>query len=583
MTVQRAAVSDTEDALVNLPLGRGDRVVTAADGRAEITLDDGTTVWLDVRSSLDFLSLPSAGASGEMIVRLWAGSLYVDRPRPATGRLAPLRIDAPNGTVMLDRDGLFRIDLDEDQGVWLSVYDGAASLTAGGITEVVGAGQRSLAEAGTAPALAAAFNTVGTDDFDGWRAERVAFYAESHQYVRDRDYIPRTIVHHAADLEPYGSWAYDTGLSSWYWKPYAAIAWTPYRYGRWVYTYGGWSWVPSAPWGYVTTHYGRWHHTSYNGWAWFPGSIWAHASVHWYIGSHHVGWVPLNYYGRPAVTFGVHFGGRSRFSTYDYGRRGISVGKTGSAFGGRTVNGFGYRAGPDAWTVVPQESFGTANTARRAIARGALPTDLNGSSRVLLSGPLRARDPRGLAPAGRTAVSRDEYRSRGTARPGNASTTGTVRSTTSTTVRSAVRRAQPRATPWSTFETDHGATPHGDADAHCPAVIVVYPVADLRQALDPIGDFPDCQPGTTLEVGKTVGAPCACSSAAHGGGTTTVLACSTNGAPQSFRFAVIRQPPFRKPSLVSPSIGPPAFGFGPLAVGRPHGASTSRREAARRI
>ena len=452
MTVQRAAVSDTEDALVNLPLGRGDRVVTAADGRAEITLDDGTTVWLDVRSSLDFLSLPSAGASGEMIVRLWAGSLYVDRPRPATGRLAPLRIDAPNGTVMLDRDGLFRIDLDEDQGVWLSVYDGAASLTAGGITEVVGAGQRSLAEAGTAPALAAAFNTVGTDDFDGWRAERVAFYAESHQYVRDRDYIPRTIVHHAADLEPYGSWAYDTGLSSWYWKPYAAIAWTPYRYGRWVYTYGGWSWVPSAPWGYVTTHYGRWHHTSYNGWAWFPGSIWAHASVHWYIGSHHVGWVPLNYYGRPAVTFGVHFGGRSRFSTYDYGRRGISVGKTGSAFGGRMVNGFGYRAGPDAWTVVPQESFGTANTARRAIARGALPTDLNGSSRVLLSGPLRARDPRGLAPAGRTAVSRDEYRSRGTARPGNASTTGTVRSTTSTTVRSAVRRAQPRATPRSTLK-----------------------------------------------------------------------------------------------------------------------------------
>ena len=183
VTVQRAAVSDTEDAFVNLPLGRGDRVVTAADGRAEITLDDGSTVWLDARSSLDFLSLRSTDSNGEMIVRLWAGSLYVDRPRPTTGRLGPLRIDAPNGSVMLDRDGLYRIDLDENQGVWLSVYDGAASLTAGGLTEVVGAGQRSLAEAGTAPAHALAFNTVETDDFDGWRADRVAFYAESHRYV----------------------------------------------------------------------------------------------------------------------------------------------------------------------------------------------------------------------------------------------------------------------------------------------------------------------------------------------------------------------------------------------------------------
>ena len=39
-----------------------------------------------------------------------------------------------------------------------------------------------------------AFNTVDTDDFDGWRADRVAFYADSRQYVQERDYVPRTIV-----------------------------------------------------------------------------------------------------------------------------------------------------------------------------------------------------------------------------------------------------------------------------------------------------------------------------------------------------------------------------------------------------
>ncbi len=490
VTVQRAAVSDSEAAVVNLPLGRGDRVVTAADGRVEITLNDGGTFWLDARSSLDFLSLPAAGAAGEMIVRLWAGSLYVDRPLPTVGRLGALRIDAPNGTVTLDRDGLFRVDLDESQNVWLSVYDGAASLTAGGLTEVVSAGQRSLAEAGTAPARAAAFNTVEIDDFDGWRADRVALYADSRQYVQDREYIPRTIAHHAADLEPYGTWAYDTSFSSWYWKPHAAVAWTPYRHGRWVYTYGGWSWVPSAPWGYVTTHYGRWHQTGYNGWVWFPGSVWAPASVHWYVGPRYVGWVPLNYYGRPAVSFGVHFGGRGyglsvgfgfggyygwgypyyqpyygccsyygrggygsygRYTNYDYGRRGIAVGKTGSAFGGRAVNGLGYRAGQDAWTVVPQESFGAANTARRAIARNALPPDLDRSSRTLLSGTLRAREPSRLTPTTRAAVSRDGYRS---TVDGDRTVTGAVRSTNGTTNvgarRTAVSRSGYRSVPANT-------------------------------------------------------------------------------------------------------------------------------------
>ena len=387
-------------------------------------------------------------------------------------------------------------------------------------------------------------------------------------------------MHHAADLEPYGAWAYDTGLSSWYWRPHATVAWTPYRYGRWVYTYGGWSWVPSAPWGYVTTHYGRWHHTGYNGWAWYPGSVWTHASVHWYVGPRYVGWVPLNYYGRPAVSFSVHFGGRT--PTYDYGRRGVSVGKTGSAFGGRAVNRLGYRAGSNAWTVVPQDSFGSANTARRAIARNALPADLDRSSRVLLSGPLRARQPGRLTPTARTAVSRNGYRATGIrnrrkhhAPDGRVTGSGPA----------------PRHSP-ADGESDLGAPSRGAADAHCQTVIVIFPLPELRQALDryrsgtgaqhdSFGDSPDCQPGTTSELDKTVIAWCTCSSPANGC-TTAVLASGGNGAPQSLRFATFRQPSFRKPS-----IGPPALGFGAVASPRtgtrPHRAPTSGRVAAGRI
>ena len=443
VTVQRAASGDTEEALVNLPLGSGDRIWSGEAGRVEIGFEDGTQLWLDGRTTLDFVSL---AGNGPAILRLWSGSVFVSRVSDA-GAGGGLRIDAPSGSVGFERAGLFRVDVDDEQRVWLSAYDGSASLTAGGLAELVGAGTRSFAEMETAPARAASFNTAEADAFGRWRDDRVALYASSRQYVREREYLPKTVVHYAAELEPHGSWGYDDGFRAWYWRPHALVAWTPYRHGRWVYTYGGWSWVPAAPWGWVTTHYGRWHHADHHGWVWFPGSSWSPASVHWYVGPRYVGWVPLNYYAAPAVSFGVHFGGgaisvgfgdyydypyyyrypRYRYPRYygyagylDYrhwdprfdrfdrfdrdrfdDRRAVDVGPIGSASGtGRIVNGVGYSSGlANAWTVVPAEQFGSANVERAAVARSALPRGLDQGSKALVSGALRARRPDSLIPA----------------------------------------------------------------------------------------------------------------------------------------------------------------------------------------
>jgi len=462
VTVQRAAAGKTEAADINLPLGTGDRVWSSDDGRVELMFEDGTSIWMDADTTLDLVSLrPRNGREG-LILRLWTGSVFVHRPVPITGALQPLRFDAPSGAVRFDEPGLFRVDLDRDQSLWLSVYDGSAVLEAGGLRELVTAGQRTLAQLDSAPARAVAFNTAEADAFSSWRDGRMLLYASSYRYVRERDYVPETIVRYAADLEPYGSWSYHSTYGSWYWKPYAAVSWSPYRDGRWVYTYGGWSWVPAAPWGYVTTHYGRWHHSAYSGWMWFPGRVWTPASVHWYIGPSHVGWVPLNYYGRPAVSFGVHFGGGSfgvsvgygGYGGYDpyyryYGNRGsygyggyhgfgghygfaghygygghhgyggrygsgynqisysggrggngVRVGPIGSASRtGRVVNNAGYASGLGAaWTVVPSEDFGDRNVGRAAVARSALPRGLDQASKALVSGPLRARRPATLIP-----------------------------------------------------------------------------------------------------------------------------------------------------------------------------------------
>lgn len=516
VTVQRAAAGEIEQAVMNLPLGSGDRIWSAESGRVEIMFEDGTSVWMDGGTTLDFVSLPLPEGLNGAIVRLWTGSVFVHRPAPQSGTLLPLRMDSPAGTVIFDEAGLFRVDLDENSGVWLAAYDGSAALDAGGLSERVYAGQRTLAELGSAPARAVAFNTSEADEFSNWRDERMALLAATQQFVRQRDYVPDNIAPYAADLEPYGDWSYHPTYAAWYWRPYAAVAWSPYRHGRWVYTSVGWSWVPEAPWGYVTTHYGRWQYGG-NGWMWFPGRVWAPASVRWYVGGGYVGWAPLNYRGRPAVSFGVHIGGGvggsfggyydypyygsyspyygSYYPYYGYGylnwgyrscyrcggwggrrhnrpvhytsRRGRSdrVGPIGSASGtGRVVAGRGYSSGlADAWTVVPAGDLSAPSVGRIAVARSALPRDLSQASKALVTGTLRARRPSTLVPQARRLARR-------TTAGNGAAVNGAARRTTGASTRA--RRAVPTAgrTPRAIAPTAVRATPSGRTTLPTPSI-----------------------------------------------------------------------------------------------------------------
>jgi len=320
VTIQRAAVGTTESALNNLPVSRGDRVWTEADGRAELVFNDGSTLWLDHSTTIDVVSLRPRLRDPEAIVRLWSGSVYLHRPLPPAGSLLKeLRIDSGAGSALIDGHGLFRIDVDEQQRVWLSVYSGNADLLAGGLIESLSAGEQSYSELDSAPAHSASFNTAEQDDFAAWRGRLVAQNAPTERYVREvSDYVPREIVHHVYDLEGYGSWYYNDAYSSWGWRPTVAVGWSPYRHGRWVYSWSGWVWVPFSNWGYVTSHYGRWDYVGSYGWCWFPGRRWGPAWVQWYVSPHHVGWAPLNYYNQPVVSInvygnvygGVHVGGR---------------------------------------------------------------------------------------------------------------------------------------------------------------------------------------------------------------------------------------------------------------------------------
>ncbi len=411
VTVQRAHAAETSPALINLPVDAGDRLWTDGQGRVELTFGDGTTVWFDHLTTVDVVSLPRAGA-GDTIIRLWGGSLIVERPAAYDRQAQVLRVDTADAAIVLPAQGSYRVDLDDEHRAWLSVYDGNATMSARGLTEIVAAGESTYAEPGTAPAEVVDFNTAEHDSFSNWQIERWMALAETQSHVRDREYVPEEARPYAADLESHGRWVYYDDFSSYAWRPSVAIGWAPFRNGRWVYSYAGWTWVPYASWGWATAHYGRWHHTPAYGWMWFPGSVYSPGWVSWYAGSGYLGWSPLGYYNRPFPSIGLFFGGHYGYGSGYHGGRNYDYAVR---RGGKAVAGLGYARDGDAehgWTFVDADHFGTGKSELRATSRSAVPRQATGSA-VSFQGNLRPRKPSALASVGtprgsgvRTTVSR---------------------------------------------------------------------------------------------------------------------------------------------------------------------------------
>lgn len=463
VTVQRAQAAETSAALVNLPLDAGDRLWTDEEGRVELTLGDGTTIWLDHLTTIDIVALPRAGA-GDTIIRLWGGSLITERPGGYGQAAQVLRVDTADAAMVLRPQGSYRIDLDDEHRTWLSVYDGNATMGAGGLTEIIAAGETTYVEPGTAPAEVVDFSTAEKDSFSSWQLDRWVALADTQKHVRSRDYVPEEARPYAADLERHGSWVYYDDFSAYAWRPSVAAGWAPYRDGRWVYSYRGWTWVPYASWGWATVHYGRWHHTPSYGWMWFPGSVYSPGWVSWYAGSGYLGWSPIGYYNRPFLSVNLFFNGHYGYGNGYHGGRNYNYAVP---RGGKAVAGLGYARDLNAdhgWTFVNAEHFGTGKTELRATARNAVPRQATGNA-VSFEGSLRSRKPsvlasvassrgtlpsRGAPARARTAVPRDSSSKPGTpVRSGSTirrgSPRGTAQSSSRSTGRDRVRRSSPRA------------------------------------------------------------------------------------------------------------------------------------------
>ena len=137
-----------EDLGFNAPVYKGDRVETAGDGqRVELQLPDGSLVRLDIRSSVELYDFAAPGdGDGATVLGLSAGSLAADVPNPNGGQ--NFRIDTPAASVYPTERAAFRVDIEDNDAVRVSVEHGAVEVAGQDGTVVVRAGERTRVRAG---------------------------------------------------------------------------------------------------------------------------------------------------------------------------------------------------------------------------------------------------------------------------------------------------------------------------------------------------------------------------------------------------------------------------------------------------
>ncbi|HEV8336497.1 MAG TPA: DUF6600 domain-containing protein [Candidatus Polarisedimenticolia bacterium] len=297
--LQRQQEQDRVDATINSPVFTGD-LLSTEDGRAEVEFPDGTVLWLDSDTQVEFLGMedPESGSREATALRLHDGRIEIDYRGGGSG---DPRIDTPESSVYIQGEGRFRVESDRGTTTLISLR-GVAELAGDDGSMLVRDGMMSQVELGSAPDEARSYNTLRLDDFDAWCEERLASYLPEDE-GDDREYVqavPAPVRHYVTELDNYGDWEWMVSYG-WVWRPASyTVGWRPYYNGYWTSCPRGWVWVAYEPWGWVPYHYGRWQWLSSAGWFWIPGGVFSGAWVSWAVTPSYIGWCPLDYYNRPA-------------------------------------------------------------------------------------------------------------------------------------------------------------------------------------------------------------------------------------------------------------------------------------------
>ena len=317
VSVQRASDLGAEKAEVNLPLAEGDKLLTK-DGQAEVQFGSRNFLRIDSFTQVEFAALPSE-VVGRIKVHLLEGRAYLRVGSP--GEEKSVEVHSPDASFYILEEGLYRFEVDADNGTEIFVHEGSAEAAGEGGSVVVKAMEKLAAARGELLSDPESFY-ARSDGFDRWNESRDDLFGRRNTSA----YLPSDISEYEEELGDNGRWVYEQPYGN-VWVPYVnRVDWRPYYYGRWSwYPIIGWTWISSEPWGWCTSHYGRWHWGDSMGWYWIPRSHWGPAWVHWYSDRDYVGWCPLSYYDCPVVIVDNHFYGRYRDPYYPINSRALTM------------------------------------------------------------------------------------------------------------------------------------------------------------------------------------------------------------------------------------------------------------------
>jgi Family of unknown function (DUF6600)/FecR protein len=374
-TVKPAGTTEALEAQINMPILSGDRLETARGARVETRLADGSTLWVDEFTVVDFDAL--AGSRDDPAERtalyIGSGSAAVEVPEGGVGA-DTVRVETPAGVVLLHRPGLFRVDLTEN-GAQVAARTGFAEVPVGVGSALVRAGQE-ISIGGSDNGATNVSTTAFGDDFWSWVEDR-RHPQGGGQTAR---YAEGVAPSQAAVLDSYGDWVWVGDFNSWMWRPRVSVGWVPYSYGRWYWTPVGWDWISYEPWGWYPSHYGSWYLDADFGWVWCWDWVWGPAWVHWIYTPGYIGWCPRGYYD---WWYTDHRGSPSRGWT-----------RNALDFSGRVrLRGID----PRPWTVVPADRFGDGNIDRVRVDARPVLRGVSGDGFVS-SGPLITRSRELIAP-----------------------------------------------------------------------------------------------------------------------------------------------------------------------------------------
>ena len=268
VSFQRGGAGEWAEAIDNLPLFAGDQIYAGAGGRVELQLGRGSYIRLSEKTVLTVTSLTDEGAQFE----LTEGIAFV-RVENLVTAFKRFELDTPNAALLLQEDGLYRVNVRGDDDSEVIVRRGAADVSTLDGNFKVREGRRLLIDSSADGRLEVAYDT-SKDDWDQWSASRDSTIDGLYLNSAPGDIIQYETTYSdfygASDLSYYGSWYSDPSYG-YCWRPRVAYGWAPYRQGQWVWTpRAGWTWISSEPWGWAPYHYGRWVFGS-GGWAWIPG------------------------------------------------------------------------------------------------------------------------------------------------------------------------------------------------------------------------------------------------------------------------------------------------------------------------